>query len=30
MFTPIEDFNDNRAFYVKTKNVETMIGSDTN
>ena len=30
IFTPIEDFNDKRALYVKTKNVEIMMGSDTN
>ena len=30
IFTPIEDFNDKRALYVKTKNVDIMIGSDTN
>ena len=30
IFTPIEDFNGKRALYVKTKNVEIMMGSDTN
>ena len=30
ILTPIEDFDDNRALYVKTKNVEIMMGSDTN
>ena len=30
IFTPIEDFNDKRALYVKTKNVEAMMDSDTN
>ena len=30
IFTPIEDFNDKRALYVKTKNVEMLMGSDTN
>ena len=30
IFKPIEDFNDKRALYVKTKNVEIMMGSDTN
>ena len=30
IFTPIEDFNDKRALYLKTKNVEIMMGSDTN
>ena len=30
IFTPIEDFNDKRALHVKTKNVEIMMGSDTN
>ena len=29
IFTPIEDFIDKRALYVKTKNVEIMMGSDT-
>ena len=27
--TPIEDFNDTRVLYVKTKNNETMMSSDT-
>ena len=30
IFTTIENFNSKRALYVKTKNVEIMIGSDTN
>ena len=30
IFTLIEDFNDKGALYVKTKNVEIMMGSDTN
>ena len=30
ILTPIEDFNDKRALYVKTRNVEIIMGSDTN
>ena len=30
IFTPIEDFNDKRALYVKTKNVVIVMVSDTN
>ena len=30
IFTPIEDFNDERALYVKTKDVEIMRSSGTN
>ena len=30
IFTPIEDFNDERTLYVKTKDVEIMRSSDTN
>ena len=30
IFTPIEDFHDKRALFVKTKNVEIILGSDTN
>ena len=30
IFRPIKDFNDKRALYVKTKNVEIMMGSDIN
>ena len=30
IFTPIEDFNDKKVLYVKTKNVEIMMDSGTN
>ena len=30
IFTPIKDFNDKIALYIKTKNVEIMMGIDTN
>ena len=30
IFTPIEDFNEKRALYVKTENVKIMMGSDGN
>ena len=29
-FTPVQDFNDKRSPYVKTKNVAIMEGSDVN
>ena len=30
IFTPIHDYNDKQPLYVKTKNVEIKMGSDTN